>query len=708
MKHSKLKKILKTTLFIVLCLILLAVIRIGSLLIHYQNEAKSLISQKGASAFRSSQTSILYDCNGNIITSFSGEKDMYYLTSNQIPYMVKLAFVTTEDRKFYDHSGVDFKAVLRATLSYLQNKGEITQGGSTITQQLSRNIFLSHEVSMERKLKEMFIARELEKTYSKDELLEFYINNIYFGNSFYGIEAASKGYFNKSVTKLSLSEMIFLCAIPNNPDKYNPFLYMEQTLKRRDRILKQMLEQNDINQEMYDQAVAETITLNPSIKVKHNYIETYARFCATEALMQQSGFSFRYSFSSQEEKDAYDKRYQEYYTEFSNKLFTGGYRIYTSLDLDMQDLLQKTLDDQLASYTEKKDGVYEFQGAATCIDNANGYVKAIVGGRSQKFKGYTLNRAYQSHRQPGSTIKPILTYTPLFERGYTPDTKVMDEKTKGGPTNSPNVYEGEMTIRTAVEKSKNTVAWNLFEKLTPGIALSYLYDMNFSKIDSRDYVSAVSIGGMTYGTSTLEMASAYATLENDGIFRNPTCIIKITDADGNTLLENLQTQKRVYTVDASRMMTNILKGVLTNGTGRNYQVGNAICAAKTGTTNSNRDAWLVGYSTYYTTAVWVGYDYPKEIADGFGNTCAGTIWQTFMNQIHQNLERIDFAPYAKPTQEETTRQTSDSTETKEDEEGEESTFNFDETLENQEENPDNPNYPDDDDPGKNLYTESWN
>lgn len=627
-------------------LILFIIVKYGSLLIQYQKEAKQIVAQCNAQDFKSEQTSLIFDVNNTLITAMKSDKDVYYLTSQNIPYLVKLALIAVEDKTFYQHSGVDIKAILRASIDNVKS-GEVTQGASTITQQLSRNIFLSHEVTVDRKLKEMFIALELEDKFSKDEILEYYINNIYFANGFYGIEAASKGYFNKSISQLTLSEITFLCSIPNNPTEYNPYIYFDNVLQRRDRILKQMFEQNNIDTILYEEALNQEIILTPSAYSKNNYVETYIRYCATIELMKAEGFIIKTTFASDAEEELYNKNYNELYGIYSARLYTGGYRIYTSINLNTQSELQNIVDSQLASNTEvNEEGIYKFQASATCIDNNTGKVIAIVGGRSQnEFLGYTLNRAYQSYRQPGSSIKPILTYTPMFERGYTPDTLVEDEKFAGGPVNSPDSYEGQITIRNAVVKSKNTVAWKLFERLTPSTGISYLKEMYFRKIDVKDYVPAMSIGGMTYGVSTLEMASAYSTLENDGLFRYPTCIVKITDASGNTIVNVEGGEKQVYKKNATRMMSNILKDVLVNGTGKKYQISNAICAAKTGTTNGNKDIWMVGYSNYYTTAVWVGYDIPQVINDSNVVSSSGLIWKNFMSAIHNELEIKDFEPY---------------------------------------------------------------
>jgi membrane peptidoglycan carboxypeptidase len=646
---QKIKLGIKIILGIVLIAAIAVGIKYGSIILKYKSEAEKMVDEQGRSAFTESLTTIVYDADGNELTEFSSAKNSYYLTIDEIPYMARQIFIAIEDRKFYKHHGVDTSAVMRAVVELVRNDGEVTQGGSTITQQLARNIFLSHEVSVERKIKEAFIALKIEKEYSKDEILEFYINDIYFANGFYGLEAAAKGYFSKSATELSLSELAFICSIPNSPTLYDPLTNMDNTLKRRDRVLKQIYDLGYIDQQTYLEAVAETITLSPDVKtINSNYAETFVRYSATIELMKLQGFEFKNSFSSDEEESEYDTAYDEAYSECNQMLFTGGYRIYTSIDMGIQDLLQDSLDDNLRGDGElSDDGIYAFQGSATCIDNRTGYVVAIVGGRSQETTTYTLNRAYQSFRQPGSSIKPILIYAPLFERDYTPDSIVKDQAIEDGPVNSPNVYSGSITVRRAIKTSKNTIPWMLFEEMGYGTCINYLLNMNFSHIVEKDYTPAMSIGGMTYGVSTYEMASAYATLENDGIYRNPTCIKRIEDSFGNVVLDNGNNDtdtKQIYQTQAARMITDCMKDVLKSGTGADYQVDTAICAAKTGTTNDNKDTWLVGFSSYYTTAVWCGYDMPREI-EGSLVKSAGNTWHDFMEKLHESLNIVDFPSY---------------------------------------------------------------
>lgn len=606
-------------------------------------DAVKMVNASGSEVFKRDLTTIIYDCEGNEITKLKSEKNAYYLKANEIPQIVKDIFVTTEDKKFYSHDGVDKKAVIRAIIALIENEGEITQGGSTITQQLAKNVYLTNEVSINRKLTEMYIAKELEKMYSKEEILEFYINNIYFANGLYGVQTAARGYFGKDVKDLSISQTCYICAIPNSPEMYNPFTNDKSTIERRDRILRQLLEDRIITKTEYEEAVAEKIEAMAGESVKNNYVDTFVKFCATKALMEQKGFEFRYNFKNDKEKEKYTEEYNKSYGECNSLLFTGGYRIYTSIDIEKQNMLQSVIDEKLSVNTEMNDeGIYKLQASAVSVDNDTGFVVAAVGGRTSDYEGYTLNRAYQSFRQPGSAIKPILVYTPLFEIGYTPDSMVTDEKISGGPVNSPNVYDGEISIRKAIAYSKNTVAWKMFEHLGYSRCIRYLLNMKFTHIVSTDYVPAMSIGGMTYGVSTYEMASAYSTIENNGNYRDVTCIVKIEDSFGKEIVNNeVREEEKIYDSRATSMITDVMQDVLEYGTGKNFKPENAICAAKTGTTNDNKDSWFVGFSKYYSTAVWVGYDMPRELI-GDEIKAAGSIWKAYMEEVHIGKEKVEF------------------------------------------------------------------
>ena len=672
--------------------LLLAIVVIGGVLIYMkygkkliamESDAKKIVSKSTMETFRQNETSIIYDANGNIMSKLKGEKDVYYIKYSDIPQVAVDAITSIEDKNFFKHKGYDLKAIIRAGLAYIKNKGVITQGGSTITQQLARNIFLSFEESWQRKAREIFIAIELEKKYTKKEIMEFYLNNIYFANGYYGIQSAALGYFGKGVNSLSLSQITFLLSIPNSPTRYNPYENIEGTLARRDRILDQMVLDGKITEAQASKAKSEEIKLKAPKVEKSSYALTFALDRAVKALMKSEGFNFRYSFNSDEERKAYNENYSEVYSSCQTRLYSGGYRIYTSIDPEKQKLLQDTVDNGLSVSSEKsKSGIYSLQGAAVTIDNSSGRVVAIVGGRSQKLKGSTLNRAYQSFRQPGSTIKPLIVYTPAFEQGYTPESMVKDEKIEGGPANADGVFSGNMTVLDALTKSKNTVAWKLFTEISPAIGIGKLLDMGFSAIADTDYYPSAALGGFTKGVNAVEMASAYAAIENGGEFREPTCIMKMTDSSGNDIVADgfyqKGTSKYIYDENACKMMITCMEAVMTKGTGVGGKLATMPCAGKTGTTNDSKDLWFVGFTKYYTTSVWVGYDIPRSLA---GLTYTATplgIWKTYMDNINNGLPlaklddyKITVAPTKednKETEEETKEEQEEEEKAKEEEE----------------------------------------
>ena len=613
-----------------------------------RQDAVRMVRESSDVTFIPSQTSVLYDTNGQLISFIKGEKEADYVEYEDIPAYFVTAMVSIEDKRFYQHDGIDLVAIVRSAKAILES-GKLSQGGSTITMQLARTIYLDNGKRWERKIKEMFIAIEMEKLYSKNKIMEYYLNNIYFANGYYGIQAASTGYFSCDLKDLTLSQTAFLCAIPNSPSYYDPIVNYEHTIERRDRILSNMYEDGKIDEATYLTAINEEIVLQPSQEVKsqrNNYVDTYVYYCATRALMEMQGFEFKEYFTSEEEKKAYYEEYDELYADCQKQIYAEGYKIYTSIDLTKQAALQNSLNNVLSGFTDVgEDGAYQMQGSAVCIDNETGYVVAIVGGREQNDLGiYTLNRAYQSHRQPGSSIKPLIVYTPFFELGNTPDTMIMDEPIEGGPNMS--YYHGEITARFAVQQSLNPAAWKVYSQITPEVGLQYLKNMHFKEIREKDYVLATSLGGFTRGASAVEMASAYATLENDGVYRQPTCIKKIVDAAENIVYMSNQEGTKIYTETAARMMTDVLYSTVTDGISQVAAIPGMPSAGKTGTTNDNKDGWYVGYTRYYTTSVWVGCDIPKAVEGLGGSTYPAQIWKDYMTTIHAGMTPMNFLPYA--------------------------------------------------------------
>ncbi|WP_288775695.1 transglycosylase domain-containing protein [uncultured Eubacterium sp.] len=629
----------------------------GQTLIGCMREAKDLVDSSTPDTFRLAQTSYIYSDDGTQLAALAEAEDATYLSYEDIPADVVNAFVSVEDRTFWNNSGVDYKGILRVCVNYVKTKGQVAEGASTITQQLARGTFLSNEKTLSRKIKEIFIARQLTKKYTKEQIMEFYCNSCCFANGIYGVEDASQKYFGRSVSDLSLSETAYICAIPNRPEYYNPLKNSENAISRRNKILQDMYECDYITKDAGDAALAENITVaevSDEEDTFYNYEATYAINCAIRYLMKQDGFEFKSHFEDDADYDTYNAYYDEMYKQAKHKLYTGGYKVTTTMNLKAQKNLQKIFDKELAFNTEvdESTGIYQFQGAMTVIDNESGKVVAMIGGRSQDElqQTYSLNRGFQSFKQPGSSIKPLVIYTPALEEGYDANstlTEIDVKAAKKSTSEKISKMSGQkMSLRYAVEDSKNGCAYSLYNIITPKVGLSYIENMNFSKIVQQDYTLSSGLGGLHHGTNTVEMANAYSTLENHGEYRQADCISSILDASGNEIYEEPES-KTVYTRSASDQMTDILEGVLNSsaGTAKGLKWSSAsdvAAAAKTGTTNDNNVAWFCGYTPYYTISVWVGYDYPKSVKGLWGNTYPAYIWKEAMLYMIDGKDEADF------------------------------------------------------------------
>ena len=629
----------------------------GQTLIGCMREAKNLVDSSTPDTFRLAQTSYIYSDDGTQLAALAESEDATYLSYEDIPADVVNAFVSVEDRTFWNNSGVDYKGILRVCVNYVKTKGQVAEGASTITQQLARGTFLSNEKTLSRKIKEIFIARQLTKKYTKEQIMEFYCNSCCFANGIYGVEDASQKYFGRSVSDLSLSETAYICAIPNRPEYYNPLKNSENAISRRNKILQDMYECDYITKDAGDAALAENITVaevSDEEDTFYNYEATYAINCAIRYLMKQDGFEFKSHFEDDADYDTYNAYYDEMYKQAKHKLYTGGYKVTTTMNLKAQKNLQKIFDKELAFNTkvDENTGIYQFQGAMTVIDNETGKVVAMIGGRSQDElqQTYSLNRGFQSFKQPGSSIKPLVIYTPALEEGYDANSTLTEIDVKAAKKSTSEKISKmsgkKMSLRYAVEDSKNGCAYSLYNIITPKVGLSYIENMNFSKIVQQDYTLSSGLGGLHHGTNTVEMANAYSTLENHGEYRQADCISSILDASGNEIYEEPES-KMVYTRSASDQMTDILEGVLNSsaGTAKGLKWSSAsdvAAAAKTGTTNDNNVAWFCGYTPYYTISVWVGYDYPKSVKGLWGNTYPAYIWKEAMLYMIDGKDEADF------------------------------------------------------------------
>lgn len=626
---------------------LLVYARVKPDLDYCREVAYDKLAQMERQDFRMLSDTEVYDKDNHLIGLINAGH-YEYVPIEDISLNIQNAYIAQEDRRFKSHTGVDWIATARAGLALVKNRGSITQGGSTITQQVVKNTYLTQEQSFTRKIVEILLAPEVEKKYSKADIMEFYCNTNFYGNRCYGVQAASRYYFGKEAADLAPYEAAVLVGLSNSPSAYDPIKNPEAALEKRNDILHSMFEVGYITKEEYDSYRSQSLRIvqEESEGTNENYQSSYAIHCAALELMVLDGFEFQYTFEDKEDYTEYTGRYQALYNEKNEEIRAGGYKIYTALDSGLQNVLQAQIDAGLSSYTElQENGKYALQGAGVVVDNQTNYVVAIVGGRGTEDP---FNRAYLSARQPGSTIKPLIDYGPAFDTGeYYPSRIVNDHKWEEGPSNSGGTYRGNVTVREALNRSLNTVAWQILEDIGVNFGLDYLGQMQFQKITYVDNdVPSLSIGGFTNGLRVVDMAKGYSSLANNGVYNDRTCILKIEhEQQGDLTKEMTAHAKQVYQEDSAFMVTDILKGTLNEPYGTGYGLGlsgDMPAAGKTGTTNSSKDTWFCGYTRYYTTAVWVGYDIPRAMPGIYGSTYAGKIWQAVMNRIHEGLEPWDW------------------------------------------------------------------
>ncbi len=605
------------------------------------------LAQMDRSDFSMLSDTVIYDKDGKQIGLINAGH-YQYMDINHISMNLQNGYIAQEDRRFKNHNGVDWIATFRAGLALIKHGGEVTQGGSTITQQVIKNTYLTQERTFTRKIVEILLAPELEKKYSKADIMEFYCNTNFYGHRCYGVEAASLYYFGKHAEDLAPEESAVLIGISNSPSAYDPVSHPDASKNKRDDVLKSMNEVGYLSNEDYEKAVSSPLKIvqKETEGTDENYQSSYAIHCAALELMKMDGFEFQYTFDNKEDYTLYSERYTAAYSEQSDRIRAGGFQIYTSLDSGLQAVLQTQIDASLSGFTElQENGKFALQGAGVIVDNKTNYVTAIVGGRGAEDP---FNRAYLSARQPGSTIKPLIDYGPAFDTGeYYPTRMVNDHKWEKGPSNSGRRYFGNVTVREALNRSLNTVAWQILEDIGIDFGLSYLGEMEFQKLSYVDnQVPSLSIGGFTNGVRVVDMAKGYSTLANGGVYNDRTCIVKILHEKESELTKDMTPfAKQVYRSDSAFMLTDVLKGTFTSpyGTGRGLGLENDMPAAgKTGTTNSSKDTWFCGYTPYYTAAVWVGYDIPRNMPGIYGATYAGKIWKNVMDEIHQGLPPLDW------------------------------------------------------------------
>ena len=552
-----------------------------------------------------------------------------------MPQNLQNAFIAAEDNRFYEHIGIDPIGIFRAIFANLTNRG-IAQGGSTITQQLAKNAFLSQEQTLKRKIQEAMLALEIEHKYSKKEILEMYMNQIYFGQGAYGIQTAAKTYFNKDVNELTLTQCAMLAGLPKSPNYYSPFNNLNEAKKRKNVVLDQMVKYGYVSAAEAEDAKNQDLGLSKSHQSKE--ADEYASFI--DYVSQQVA-----------------KKYGD------DALYKEGLKIYTTMDVDKQHAAVRAMRNLPNNYTDEN-GLTQPQAAIVSIDPKTGHILAMVGGRGQD----SFNRASMAVRQPGSAFKPFVYLTAL-QHDMTPDTTMDDQPVTYGswsPKNAGGSYSGTMTLSDALAHSVNTIAVQLADKVGTKNIIANAKKMGITTLDAKDDNLAMALGGLTKGVTPLEMASAYGTFANKGVHVKPTAIVKILDRDGNVLedastLEKEETKTRVMSEREAYEMTTMLEGVIDHGTGTAAAIGRP-AAGKTGTTDDNKDAWFVGYTPDIVTAVWIGDDTGSHsLGEIYGGTIPAEIWKDYMSSATSDESGGDFsAPSGMERRKETTSSSSSS------------------------------------------------
>lgn len=553
------------------------------------------------------EPSVVYDINGDVINGISQQNQINVSIEHISPVFVE-AIIAVEDKNFYSHHGLDFKGIMRALWVNIKAR-KVVEGGSTITQQTAKQLFLSNERTLSRKLKELFYAFELERKYSKDEILAIYCNTTYFGQGAYGIEVAARTYFAKSAADLDLAESALLAGIPRSPTLYDPYKNPVQARQRQATVLKRMVEEDKISSKDRDDAVAQTLKYQRG------------RYATGEA-----------PYFVAMVKDYLAQKYGE------RMIYQGGLQVYTTLNLDMQKAANQ------AVYDGTKDRDSALQAALAAVDVETGQIRALVGGRDYITAPY--NRALSS-RQPGSTFKPFM-YSLALEKGFTSASTIMCEKISyklsDGTEYTPTDYGREpyhwkeFTLKEAVMISDNVVAVRVNDILGPRNT-----SVHCSKFGFTDIEPVLSLPLGSNEVRPLDMATGYAVFANQGVYNPSSYILKVLDNEGQVLEESKSQSRTVISRENAYIITDMLQGVLEpGGTGASFKaVVQRPAAAKTGTTDEFKDAWFVGYTPRLSCAVWVGYDKGKN-SNLTGGAAAGPIWANFIKEASNGIPTEEF------------------------------------------------------------------
>lgn len=577
--------------------------------------------------FQQPLTSYIYDIHGNEVTRLHDGHNRIEVSLNEIPEELQHAFISIEDERYYEHFGVSVKDIGRAFLNNLRQQRWTDHGASTITQQLIKNTILTPEKTLQRKIQEAWLALKMEQQYSKNEIMEFYLNIIYFDQLAYGVEAAAQTYFGKNVGDLTLAESAMLAGIPRSPSNYSPRRDFDAAKMRQELVLDKMVECGYISLQEAQEAKAETIELAdpPKRTYKYPYFIDYVEREAKDIL---------------EELDIYEDP--------SLALNRGGLKIFTTLEPEIQETVENIVNQEgyYPVTIEDDEGKPQPQSAAVLAEPDTGHLKALVGGRDYGLHNQSLR--FLSTRQPGSAIKPVLAYAPAMEEGLMyPGTILYDVPTTFGdysPRNYDRTFSGPITMREALYRSRNVPAVQTYDKISPQVGIDYARRLGITSFDDRDIGGlSLVLGGFTYGTKPLDMAQAFGVFANQGVKTSFTSILKIEDAEGNTLYDHNPSPQLVISENTAFMITDVLKDVSTRGTASQLynEAGGRPIASKTGTTSDNRDVWLVSYTPDYVLSTWMGYDIQemgKVDSTAWPRRMSGEI----MKQVHGDMPVRDF------------------------------------------------------------------
>ncbi len=589
-------------------------------------------------------TTTVYQTNSatgerEVAQSLHGTENRIWVEYKDIPKYLLDAAVAIEDKRFYKHGGVDWIRTMYGVVSLFT--GQDIQGGSTITQQLIKNLTSENQVTVKRKVTEIFTALNLEKNYTKEDILQYYLNCIFLGEGCNGVYTAAYAYFDKPLNELTLAECASLIGITNNPSLFNPYRNPEKNKERQENILWQMLDQKKITQEEYDQAIAEELKFaRGDGEAKPATVYSWYVDAVIDEVINDLCEKYNYSYQQAE-----------------NMVYSGGLQIESNMNKQVQEIVERVYSDRNNLNYTSSTGL-KMQSGITVVDNSNGKVVALAGGIGEKTGSRSWNRATRTLRPPGSSIKPLAVYAPAIEMGYITPISVENDSNysvlngKLWPRNYDNTYRrANITMIEALRNSYNTVAVKVLANyVTPQVSFEFMRDrFHINLVESRTEngqvksdidLAPLALGGLTDGVSTFDMAAAYSTFAREGVYFEPSTYSRVLANDGTVLLEHSNEGQVILKPKTTYYINDMLENVINNGTGTAAKFGGMTIAGKTGTTSDSKDLWFAGYTPYYTAVVWTGYDKQIEMANG---TNAQVLWKKVMQPLHNGLENKQFA-----------------------------------------------------------------